>query len=276
MKQPDNLAHPAVGTGRAATGKRPRSGSSLSLLQTLSPQASAVVIGASGGIGGALVDVLSNDERIATLHALSRSGERVADEVVLPGEIDILDEASIASAAGRCRSGDGIDLVVVATGILHRGADVLPEKRMRDLDAGSMAELMQVNAIGPALVAKHFLPLMRRGGKSVFAAISARVGSIADNRLGGWASYRASKAALNMFIKTLSIEQSRSRPETICVALHPGTVDTKLSRPFQSRVAAGKLFDPRSAAERLLTVIDGLGPEDSGAFFAWDGSRIAY
>lgn len=248
----------------------------MSLLPSLSPEAHVVVIGSSGGIGAAIVDALGADERVATLHALSRSGEHPADEVVLPGEIDIVDEASIASAAARCGNGDGIDLVFVATGILHRGDEVQPEKRMRDLDAATIREVMLVNAIGPALVAKHFLPLLRREGKTVFAAISARVGSIGDNRLGGWASYRASKAALNMLIKTLSIEQARSRPETISVALHPGTVDTGLSRPFQSRVPGGKLFEPAYAAERLLTVIDGLGPNDNGAFFAWDGSRIEY
>ena len=248
----------------------------MSLISSFAHDSTAVVVGASGGIGSALVGALSKDERIRTLHALSRSGQQAADEVVLPGQIDILDEASIASAATRCANGDGVDLVIVATGILHRGDDIQPEKRMRDLTAASMSEVMHVNAIGPALVAKHFLPVLRRKGKTALAVISARVGSIGDNRLGGWASYRASKAALNMFLKTLSIEQARTRPETVCVALHPGTVDTNLSSPFQSRVANGKLFEPSYAAERLLTVIDGLAPEDSGAFFAWDGSRIEY
>lgn len=248
----------------------------MSLISSFAKDATAVVIGASGGIGSAFADALSKDERIGTLHALSRSGRQIADETVLPGQIDILDEASIAAAAERCGNGDGVDLVIVATGILHRGDEVQPEKRMRDLAATSMSEVMQVNAIGPTLVAKHFLPLLRRKGKTAFAAISARVGSIGDNRLGGWASYRASKAALNMFLKTLSIEQARTRPETVCVALHPGTVDTNLSSPFQSSVADGKLFGPGYAAERLLTVIDGLTPEDSGGFFAWDGSRIEF
>ena len=248
----------------------------MSLINSFAHEATAVVVGASGGIGGAFVDALSKDERIGKVHALSRSGEQAADEIVAPGQIDIVDEASIASAAERCGSGDGIDLVIVATGILHRGNEIQPEKRMRDLAAASMGEVMRVNAIGPTLVAKHFLPLLRRKGKTAFAAISARVGSIGDNRLGGWASYRASKAALNMFLKTLSIEQARTRPETVCVALHPGTVDTNLSSPFQSGVAEGKLFEPGYAAERLLTVIDRLAPEDSGAFFAWDGSRIEY
>ena len=179
--------------------------------------------------------------------------------------------------AARRIGGDGpLDLVLVATGILHSDSGIQPEKRLRDIDAAAMAEVMRINAIGPALVAKHFLPLMRREAKSVFAAISARVGSIGDNRLGGWASYRASKAALNMLLRTFAIEHARTHPEGICVALHPGTVDTALSRPFQARVPQGKLFTPGDAAERLLTVLDGLGPGDSGGFYAWDGSRIEY
>ena len=161
-------------------------------------------------------------------------------------------------------------------GILHRGDALQPEKRLRDIDAAAMAEVLRVNTIGPATVARHFLPLMRRDTKSVFAAISARVGSIGDNRLGGWASYRASKAALNMLIKTFSIEHARTHPEGLCVALHPGTVDTDLSRPFQARVPQGKLFTPDDSAEKMLRVLDGLGAGDSGGVFAWDGSRIEY
>ena len=135
-------------------------------------------------------------------------------------------------------------------------------------------QLFAVNAIGPALVAKHFLPLLPRHGRSVFASISARVGSIEDNRLGGWYSYRASKAALNMLLKTYSIELKRRAPSAICVGLHPGTVDTALSKPFQGGVAPGKLFSPTQSAAYLLRVIDGLTPADNGAVFAWDGSQI--
>lgn len=130
-----------------------------------------------------------------------------------------------------------------------------------------------INAIGPALVAKHVLPLLPREGKAVFAALSARVGSISDNRLGGWYGYRASKAALNQLIRTLSIELARQRKDAICVGLHPGTVDSPLSRPFQSSVE--RLFTPMFAAERLLTVIEGLDVTQSGQLLAWDGSTIA-
>jgi NAD(P)-dependent dehydrogenase (short-subunit alcohol dehydrogenase family) len=131
-----------------------------------------------------------------------------------------------------------------------------------------------VNAIGPALVAKHFLPLLARGRSTAFAALSARVGSISDNRLGGWYGYRASKAALNMLIKTLSIELARTRPEAVCVALHPGTVDTRLSGPFQRSVAPDQLFTPEVSGRHLLRVLERLVPSDSGGCFAWNGKAI--
>jgi NAD(P)-dependent dehydrogenase (short-subunit alcohol dehydrogenase family) len=150
----------------------------------------------------------------------------------------------------------------------------MPEKTLRELDAEVMAHVLAINTIGPAMVAKHFLPRMRPGTKSVFAVLSARVGSISDNRLGGWYSYRASKAALNMLLKTLAIEHARRFPASIVAGLHPGTVATPLSAPFQQRVPEGKLFTPDFAAERLLAVIDGLEVSDSGSVFAWDGSRI--
>jgi NAD(P)-dependent dehydrogenase (short-subunit alcohol dehydrogenase family) len=233
-------------------------------------------VGAAGGIGGAFVERLSEDERIGTLYALSRSPAACDRDRVRPVRIDVLDEETVRAAAREIGAAGHLDLVLVATGVLHRDDDIQPEKRLRDIDADAMAEVMRINAIGPAIVAKHFLPRMRRDAKSVFAAVSARVGSIGDNRLGGWASYRASKAALNMLLRTFSIEHTRTHPEGICVALHPGTVDTALSRPFQGRVPEDKLFTPGYAAERLLAVLDGLGPGDSGGVYAWDGSRIEY
>ena len=247
-----------------------------SRLASLSSQSGVVVIGAMGGLGSAFVDLLREDPRVNAVHALSRHRVGGGDEIVMPGVVDVVNEASIEAAAKRCEAIGEIDCVIVASGLLHRGDAVQPEKRMRDLDAFAMHELMMVNAIGPALVAKHFLPRMRRRGKTVFAAVSARVGSIEDNELGGWASYRASKAALNMLIRTLAIEQSRTHPNCACVALHPGTVDTRLSEPFQARVPEGQLQQPADSAARLLGVIDGLGPEDSGGFFAWDGTRLPW
>jgi len=139
-----------------------------------------------------------------------------------------------------------------------------------------MTALFAVNAAGPALVAKHLLPLTPRDQVSAFAAISARVGSIGDNALGGWYGYRASKAALNMLIHTAAIEHRRTRPLGLCVALHPGTVDTGLSKPFQAGVPAGKLFTPDQSAAAMMAVLDGLGPEATGGFYAWDGATIPW
>ena len=231
----------------------------------------AVVIGASGGIGAALARSLG--DRGTRVHALSR--RRAADDERLhTGTIDIEDEASIAAAAADVGAGGPLDLVLVATGILHADG-IAPEKSLRQLSAASFERYFAINATGPALVAKHFLPLLRRDRRAVFAVLSARVGSIGDNRLGGWHGYRASKAALNMIVKTLAIELARTRPEAVCVALHPGTVATALSLPFRSGVAAERLFRPETAADHLIGVIRELTPADSGRIFAWDGSEIA-
>ncbi len=189
-------------------------------------------------------------------------------------ELDITDEASVAAAAARVAAGPPPALIVVATGRLH-DPDHGPEKSMKELDADWLARTFAVNAIGPALIAKHFLPLMPKGERGVFAVLSARVGSITDNRLGGWYGYRAAKAALNQLIRTLAIEMKRSNDRAIVVGLHPGTVDTPLSKPFQGNVPPGQLFDPGRAAVQLLDVIDGLGVKDSGSVFAWDGTMIA-
>ncbi|MDT7934773.1 MAG: SDR family NAD(P)-dependent oxidoreductase [Sphingomonadaceae bacterium] len=236
---------------------------------TLDRNAPAVVIGARGGIGRALAEALVAAE-VAAVHALSRSGAEVAGAVA--GVADVTDEASLAAAAERI--GGGLGLVIVATGVLH-GEGLAPERSWRAIDGAAMARVLAVNTIGPALVAKHFLPLLARTGKPVFAVLSARVGSIGDNRLGGWHSYRASKAALNMLIANFAIELRARNPAALAVGLHPGTVDTGLSAPFQRGVADGKLFSPAFSAERLLAVLDALRPQDSGGCFAWDGARIA-
>ena len=227
----------------------------------------AVIIGASGGIGAALADAIEEEgtfDRVWRLAPLGRRCSRLTWRM----------KARSQAAAQRVASGPAPRLIVVATGLLHEG-DRGPDKSMRELDAEWLARAFAINAIGPALVAKHFLPLMARTGTPVFAALSARVGSISDNRLGGWYGYRASKAALNQLIRTLAIEQRRANDRTIVVGLHPGTVDTRLSKPFQGNVGPGKLFAPDRAAVQLLDVIDGLRPPDSGKLFAWDGSEIA-
>ena len=229
----------------------------------------AVVCGASGGIGRAFVNALGSDPRVERVLALSRSGN--VPEATTAYRVDIEDEASIEAAAREI--GGPVDLVVVTTGILHDGA-FRPEKNWNALDADDLARSFAINAIGPALVAKHFLPLLPKQRKSVFAALSARVGSIEDNRLGGWYGYRASKAALNQLLRTLSIELKRTRKEAVCIGLHPGTVDSGLSKPFQSGVPEGKLFTPEFSATKLLAVINNVTPADTGRVFAWDGERV--
>lgn len=230
----------------------------------------AVVVGASGGIGGALATALAN--RGAVVHALSRHGV-ASDARFVAGVIDIEDEASIADAASALRVEGPLDLVIVATGLLH-AEGVVPEKSYRQLSGAAFERYFAVNATGPALIAKHFLPLLARDRPSAFAALSARVGSIGDNRLGGWYGYRASKAALNMIVKTLSIELARTHPLATCVALHPGTVATDLSQPFQRGVPAERLFTADIAAGHLLAVIASLSASQSGRILAWDGAEI--
>ncbi len=224
----------------------------------------AVVIGASCGIGGAIADALEDEGVAVTRFARSMTGDAY---------LDLENEASIAAAAARIAKGPAPDLVIVATGLLHDG-ERGPEKAIDQLDPAWLARNFAVNAIGPALVAKHLLPIMPRTGKTLFAALSARVGSISDNRMGGWYGYRASKAALNQFIRTLAVEHKRRNDRSIIVALHPGTVDTALSKPFQGNVRPGGLFAPDRAAVQLLDVIDGLKAPDSGKLFDWEGKEV--
>jgi NAD(P)-dependent dehydrogenase (short-subunit alcohol dehydrogenase family) len=204
---------------------------------------------------------------------MRRDGDAPAG--TLPFRFDLMDEASIA-AAGASLEAPPV-LVIVATGVLHDSTSAIaPEKSWRAIDPAAMADVMATNTIGPALVAKHFLPLFPRDRRAVFAALSARVGSIGDNRLGGWHSYRASKAALNMLVVNFAIELARTHPQGIAIALHPGTVDSALSAPFQKNVPPEKLFPAEVSARYLLAVLDGLGPADSGGLFAWDGTRLPY
>lgn len=248
----------------------------MSRLASFREGANCVVVGANGGIGSALTDLLATDERVGRIFALSRSPLPLVSGKQSSHMIDVTDEASVINAAETVGDQAVLDLVIVATGILHRNNEISPEKRLGELEATVMQDVYAVNTVGPALIAKHFLPRLGRDRKTVFAAISARVGSIGDNRLGGWLSYRTSKSALNMVLKTLSIEQARHHPHSVVAALHPGTVDTVLSRPFQRNVPKDRLFTPGQAAAYLIDVIDALTPADSGGFFAWDGSRIEY
>jgi NAD(P)-dependent dehydrogenase (short-subunit alcohol dehydrogenase family) len=232
------------------------------------------LFGANGGIGAAILNQWQHDPHVGSIHAGARSSDAGGPKTA-PFAFDLTEEASIAAAANNIGVSGPIDTVFVATGMLHSDA-ILPEKSLRAQSAESYAHAFAINTIGPALIAKHFLPLLPRDRRSVFAVLSARVSSISDNRIGGWHAYRASKAALNMAIRNFAIEMARTHPQAIVVALHPGTVDTKLSRPFQRGVTPEKLFTPEFSAQRMLAVLDTLTPVDSGNLFAWDGQRIDF
>ncbi len=234
-------------------------------MKSFSPGGIASVFGASGAIGGALADALDQSGAFERVMRFSRHG---------PLPLDLADECSISRAAQRIsEDGRPLRLAFVATGFLH-GKGYMPEKSLRQIDAAHMAHAFAINAIGPALLLKHVLPLLAGGGKSVFAMLSARVGSISDNHLGGWHAYRASKAALNQIVRTSAIELARRQPEAICIALHPGTVQSSLSEPFAR--AGLDIRSAREAARDLLAVIDALGPDANGAFRDQYGKPIEW
>lgn len=218
----------------------------------------ALIIGASGGIGGAIAEALA--ARGIGVTGLSRRDDG----------LNLTDEASVAAALGRLNG--SFDLIFVATGALEI-AGAAPEKTLKSLDPVAMLDQFAVNCIGPAMVMKHALPLLPRAGRSVFAALSARVGSIGDNAMGGWYSYRSAKAALNQVIHTAAIELARTHPDAICVALHPGTVRTTFTAKYLGRHPA---VSAEEAAQNLLRVIDGLGRAESGQFLDWRGARVPW
>ena len=243
-------------------------------LASFEPGFTAAIVGASGGIGSALTDRLARDPNVGRVVAFSRKPLDMTTPGVTAARLDVEDEGSIEAAAAILDDRPPPRLIIIATGLLHDGDRLQPEKHWRDLDAERLDRQFRINTIGPALVAKHMLPRFPKTGKAVFAALSARVGSIADNRLGGWYGYRASKAALNQIIKTLAIELQRKRPDALCIALHPGTVETSLSEPFRN--ASATRFSPDRAAQHLMAVIDGVQADDNGRVFAWDGEPIPY
>jgi len=231
----------------------------------------AAIFGASGGIGGAMARALVG--RGATVLAGSRSGNVPKIEGILPFSFDFADEASIARATQVWQQSPP-DLVIVASGVLTLEDGTGPERSLKSLDEKAMAKVLTLNTIGPALIAKHVLPLFPRDRRNVFAALSARVGSIGDNRIGGWHSYRASKAALNMLLRNFAIEMARTHRQTIVAGLHPGTVNTNLSEPFQKNLPEGQLVRADEAAANLLSVLDALTPDDSGGVFDWKGEKV--
>ncbi|MBA3057165.1 MAG: SDR family NAD(P)-dependent oxidoreductase [Gammaproteobacteria bacterium] len=220
----------------------------------------ALVIGASGSIGQAMVQHLANEPRCAAVLGLHRSSSP---------RIDFDDEASIASAAKAVQAGGKFHLIINAAGLLHSSA-FMPEKKLGDLNYTQLEATFRTNTFGPALVLRHFAPLLA-AERGVLALLSAKVGSIEDNRLGGWYSYRASKAALNMLLKTAAIEVKRSNPQAVLVSLHPGTVNTGLSKPFKGEQIGRAAPD---AAADMLNALAQLTPADTGSFFSYTGERL--
>ena len=233
-------------------------------LRSFPPGGTAAIIGASGAIGGAVADAVEASGAFARTVRLSRRTDP---------PLDLADEASIEAAAALLKDGPPLRLVFCATGFLH-GDGLMPEKSLRRITAEGLERNFRVNAIGPALLLKHLCPLLPREGRSVLAIVTAKVGSIADNGLGGWYSYRASKAAQNQLVRTASIEVARTRPESVLIALHPGTVASELSEPFGKDGLTVR--PPAESAAAMLNVVVGLTPADTGTFRGYDGATIPW
>ncbi|MEM1308371.1 MAG: SDR family NAD(P)-dependent oxidoreductase [Cyanobacteria bacterium P01_H01_bin.153] len=246
-------------------------------------QGTALVVGASQGIGLGFVQHLLSDRRISRVFATYRRPETATGLLALQTHshlqclpLNATEEGEVAQLAAKIQAqSHRLDLAVNCVGVLHQ-ENMQPEKSLRQIDADQLLQYFRTNSIPAVLLAKHLQTLLRQDSRTVFANLSAKIGSIEDNRLGGWYGYRASKAALNMFLKTTAIEYRRKNPQTIVVALHPGTTDTRLSAPFQRNVPPEKLFSTDRAASQLLTIVDNLTEADNGAFFSWDGSRLPW
>jgi NAD(P)-dependent dehydrogenase (short-subunit alcohol dehydrogenase family) len=247
----------------------------------------ALIQGASRGVGLQMVRQLLEHEQVGKVFATSRHPEK-SDQLrhlrqshrqqlhLIP--LDVTRESSVRRAASDLQDlVDDLDLLFNVAGLLHDDTTgMMPEKSLSDLEPDHLRRSFDVNAIGPLLVAKHFYPLLQHDRRAIFANMSARVGSIGDNYKGGWYGYRASKAAQNQFTRTLAIEFGRRAPNAVCVALHPGTVDTDLSAPFQSHVPDDQLQSPAESVSHLFEVIDDLDQDDSGEFFDWAGEPIEW
>lgn len=244
-----------------------------------------LVIGGNRGIGLALVEaqltrpeisrVIATHRPTADLAKLFELKRRHGEKLVLQN-LEVTSESSIQAFGDfLAKQPAGIDLAIHAAGILHDG-DIAPEKSLAQCNSKHLMRLFEVNSIGPLMVAGALLPAQKRNHRFTFAALSAMVGSIGDNRLGGWYGYRASKTALNQFIRTMAIECRIKHPRAAIVAIHPGTTDTELSRPFQKNVEPEKLYSPQITAERLLGVLEGIDESHSGQFLNWNGSTIPW
>ena len=232
------------------------------------------VIGSSGAIGNSISKLLKSEISVESVYNFSRSDISESSEKEKNIYIDIENEDSIIESIKKIPKDIKFDLIFVATGILHNDEDIYPEKSIKDISGNKLKKVLMVNTIGPALIGKYFIPFLNKNNRNVFAFLSARVGSISNNKIGGWYSYRASKSALNQIIKNFSIEIKRSNPNSIFVGLQPGTVKSNLSKPFQKNVNSKNLFSPDYSAKKLIDVINNLSIEDTGKLFAWDGEEI--
>ena len=231
------------------------------------------VIGSSGAIGSAFVDHYINDLSIDSIFSFSRSSIGIDNNKVKHFLIDIENESSIENAAKSIEE-TNFDEIIIASGLLHTN-EFGPEKSIKDLKADNILKVLNVNTVGPAIIGKYFLPLLNKDNKSVMAFLSARVGSISENKLGGWYAYRASKSALNQVIKTFSIELKRTNPKAIIIGLQPGTVDSELSAPFKRSVSNNKLFSAEYSVSQLIGVIERADESSSGNLISWDGEIIS-
>ncbi len=247
--------------------------------------ANALIVGATQGIGLEFVRQFLKNGQIAQVFATYRSRQTADDLFAIAAQhpeklhciaMDVTDESQIVSGLEKVKQiAPQLHLVVNCVGLLHND-EQQPEKALRQLNADNLLNYFHINSIGPALLAKNLMPLFKHKEPALFATISAKVGSIGDNRLGGWYGYRASKAALNMFLKTAAIEYGRRHPNTTIILLHPGTTDTQLSKPFQRNVPPEKLFSTKRTVDQLIDVMASVTPQDSGEFFSWDGSRLPW
>ena len=228
------------------------------------------IIGSTGAIGEALTAEFINTYPEAVIYTFAKNPKSHRQAIV----IDYLDEQKIQHALKQVPDEVTFDFVIIAIGVLHQ-TSVKPEKSLKEINQYQLEQVFKANTIAPTLLAKHFAPRLNKHSRSVLAALSARVGSISDNRLGGWYAYRASKAALNMIIKNLSIELKRTHKQSIVVGLHPGTVDSALSKPYQTRVPEHQLFSPSRSAKYLHQVLNHLTIEDTGHILDWAGKEIA-
>jgi NAD(P)-dependent dehydrogenase (short-subunit alcohol dehydrogenase family) len=245
----------------------------------------ALILGATQGIGLGFVKHLLQQPNISTVFATYRTLEAASELLTLQtanpdrlfcSALDITEESQITDLMQAIQAKTNkLHWVVNCIGVLHEDT-LQPEKSLAQINPERLMQYFQVNSIGAVLLAKHLVPLLKHGDRSIFATVSAKVGSIGDNRVGGWYGYRASKAALNMFMKTAAIEYGRKSPNTIVALLHPGTTDTRLSQPFQRNVPPEKLFSTERTVTQLWAVLNQLEPDNSGQFFSWDGAELPW